>query len=321
MIFALLANPKDGVPYYAARQGDQRVAIYTLDDEPAGSGYFNYDLHDKYGFSSSSGFPRVHTPHGVSGSGKGLGTVLYSSLCAAAFLQSQGRDLRLRMDVNGPGISSQKGTRSDSAEAWWTRAKTTYGLAHEENVWSDDEVEEDVNLKTDEAAYLLKAHGKPGVVIHRSFMHVEGVRTRTGTVDVYPFKSAEEYHLVVGFVELESDAAAWREVGCEPMFYIDVPAIVALNYGSLWNPKRRFTDAQRDDIFAALLDCAKQANASKDELRSMAVRYLAHADVEDGRSRRNPSGNATELREAMGQVKKLRTKLGWDVFLSDPEAP
>lgn len=146
-LIAVILNPKTLQPclaYYSS--ASSQIYITTPEGKLVGTGYFDSDqpAGDKYRVSEVSGYPRAHTPKGVTEMGSGYGTVLYAALAAAAHLNSE-QDLDLELSVDGDGISSNV-HRSASANAWWDAAKRRH-IAFAETIEIDREQIEEFGLE------------------------------------------------------------------------------------------------------------------------------------------------------------------------------
>lgn len=126
----VIINPKTFEPCLPFKVKDKHktFAFYTPDTKNTGDvfrvmgrGYFDDANGDAYD-TSSSGYPRVHTPDGVRVLRKGYGTVLYTTLCLAATLEEMGELTIKDIEPSARGISSNS-ERSNSAKAWWKQAR------------------------------------------------------------------------------------------------------------------------------------------------------------------------------------------------------
>jgi hypothetical protein len=150
MFMGCILNPKTLQPSFVYWSHDMdRVVITDHHGRRVGAGYYDTSGHSDYKTSEASGYPRAHTPDGVSVTGMGYGTVLYSGLSMGAMLASKGLT-DFELDVDGEGISSNE-HRSYSASKWWRSAKEL-GIAYEEEVEGDEqeeEVEEEFDVTLD----------------------------------------------------------------------------------------------------------------------------------------------------------------------------
>lgn len=115
--FALLVNPRTGVLYQAVKGRLAEIKIKPVIGSEAGAGSLN--SIDEEACEEATGFPRSHV-YEVERQGIGLGTVVYTALTCAAF---DVKELGLRTNVNGPGVSSSPEDRTDDASAWWSNAE------------------------------------------------------------------------------------------------------------------------------------------------------------------------------------------------------
>lgn len=131
VMIAVVVNPKDGRAYFVEVAGNTVFIEDRITRSVVGEGTFEYDRSET---EIITGFPRVHTDHGVKQTDVGLGTVLYTGMCAAAAMDFQ-KKISLDVAIHGPGISSDS-NRSTSASKWWNNAKNKYGLAiHIKSSW------------------------------------------------------------------------------------------------------------------------------------------------------------------------------------------
>lgn len=225
-VFAILVNPRDATLHHGFLDYN-KVKLYSLDNTHQGQGYFN-DGNSKYRVASDvTGLPRVHTPSGVREGGTGLGTVLYTALCTAAHLRFE-NVLGFEADVDGDGISSQEGTRSKSAEAWWENAKERYGLAH----LVEGEVEEEFDRcfsrgirEWVEQALANSLEGAASVDVDHYELCAGGTANILAQADAYPWENATKRHLVVALYRGDesaeepeaTDPGAWELVSREAL--------------------------------------------------------------------------------------------------------
>lgn len=152
----IVVNPKTRMPCFVEAVPKRTVNVFTIgtaDVERIGEGYFEGDeSSDYYRPSLLTGYPRSHTPKGVSTKGTGYGTVLYVGMCLAATIENRS-GLGLTMPTENDGICSAAGAgqRSREAGAWWDEA-VRRGLASRSDYEDEDggvEKEDDINLRLD----------------------------------------------------------------------------------------------------------------------------------------------------------------------------
>lgn len=281
--FALVVNPRGGLLYdcYVARNG--HVSIHNLiDNEKVGSGYFNDDITNKYGISSSvTGLPRVHTPSGVSEHGIGLGTVLYTALCTAAHQRHEGV-LEFSADVDGDGISSKPGTRSDEADDWWTAAKKRYGLAWEISGEVEESFEKTITRGyKDEVEKIASTHFKGSDVTVNSYeIQMEGIRLEEAEADAYPFDSATEAHLVVAVCDnvgetdfIDYSTSDWTVLDKDALALSNMSVISAEMRGREYREK-----ASQSATW--LLKLGQEAGVKARDLDAMRLRLITGVDLD-----------------------------------------
>ena len=198
VVLGLVVNPRDHVPVLVTTDGAY-VGIRGLKTTSLffkhGSGYYDTSGHSRsYEAEQLTNFPRVHTPDGVAPRGSGYGTVLYTALCAGAFLNDAG-DAEISMNTDGPGICSEEEGRSSEATKWWTAANRK-GLTSIDEIEGEAEREENVDLEVPTDA--LEPYVDEGSVVYVNSVNVDiekdGEPLR---VDSYKYADAESSNLVV----------------------------------------------------------------------------------------------------------------------------
>lgn len=205
----LLVNPKLARPVLGYWDG-REVDILALDDDEwlsIGTGYYG-DTDDPA--TSATGYPRSHTPSGVTIKKQGYGTCLYTALCLGAHHNAEGTLRLFRYGPDGDGISSETDSRSTEADHWWSRAKDL-GLAREV---VEDQTEESVDVTSElsDAVSESEVDGKRVAYVNTINVDLEA----SVTADVYPYESAEEHDLVLAEFAVEvpfvSVEALWTMV-------------------------------------------------------------------------------------------------------------
>ncbi len=302
-IYGLLVNPKNAELFYCAKDGDKTFVICALSDDVVGEGFFNDTTSAKmYGESSQiSGYPRVHTPAGVSTKGSGLGTVLYTALCLAAHEQFQKRMTIPGIDVSADGISSD-GHRKQEASSWWKAAREKYGLAVQ--------VEGCVSREKGFIRSVFSGSDKEKVC---------GLKA-----DVYPYKNTKG--LVVGSVG-RNDYLLFSSLSPSRVrFTSDARKIIAsLNTGMI----RKYDKEKQKTAIEGILKLAQSVGVSVADRKGLVLRYTEGVDETTLRS--NPSGRSRVVvkyygngmrsnpasPEAVAEVKRvhrMRESLGWAAF-------
>lgn len=277
--FGLLVNPKNG-DFIFADISRREVTIMRLDNVDAGSGYFERGSSG-YGWTYDvTGYPRVHTPSGVSTRGGGYGTALYTALCYAAYL-SDVEDMGQHgppSAIDGRGISSGE-PRSDYATAWWTRAKDVYGLAS----LVEGEITEDFDLNFD-SGYKNVARdiaeselGARKVSISDYRIELSGSAEVPKEADAYPYRNAESANLVLAKLDRTS-----LKFNCQPIdnfSEVNTKAILAGSFGMLGETFRNDrTDRDAYESAELLLSLLKEHGASKSDVERCRLRFLTGVD-------------------------------------------
>jgi hypothetical protein len=281
--FALVVNPRGGLLYECYLSSTGHVSAHSLiNNEKVGSGYFNDNINNKYGMSSlATGLPRVHTPSGVVTSGIGLGTVLYTALCTASHLRYE-NVLEFEADVDGDGISSQPGTRSREAEAWWTAAKERYGLASE--VSGDVEASFSKTISSGyqhEVEQIVSSHFKGSDVDVKSYdLSVEGIRMQDVEGDAYPFDAATNSHLVVALCN-DVRKPDFDDYDTSDWTVLDREALALLNMSTIASEMRGSEYRERAVSIAKwLLRLAQDAKVSARDQDAMRLRMITGVDID-----------------------------------------
>jgi hypothetical protein len=302
----LIINPKTKEPVLATTDGHY-VGIRSLRQESLlkklGTGYLSDSNEDA---TKATGYPRVHTPDGVTVGGMGYGTALYSAICDGAHLRY--RDLvEISARGDGDGICSDTKDRSGSADRWWAAARRQ-GLT-EEHTEEDEEREENVELDLEPSD--LSCVETDGRIVYVNKVSVDIEKTTEITFDTYSYDSLIAHNLVAaeivttlpGVTTEGSDLyVLWREVLEDPDLIIDTNdvALLALDVRGL------------SEDAVSLLSLAYLANgqsdAAVDDLRN---RWARNLDPGAG------SGQGRLFKaNGMSDVVEARRISGWDA-LSD----
>lgn len=228
----LIVNPKTKEPVLATTDGSY-IGIRSLRQESLlkklGTGYLSDNQEDA---SYATGFPRVHTPDGVTTGGMGYGTALYSAICDGAHL-----DFKKRVEIShwgrGDGICSDTKDRSGAADRWWAAA-LKIGLT-EEHIEEEEEREEDVELDLEPSD--LSCVRTEGKIVYVNKVSVDLEKTTEKTFDTYSYESLVGHHLVAAEIVVElpdvitsgSDLyALWQAVLEDPDLIIDTNDVALL---------------------------------------------------------------------------------------------
>lgn len=288
-IFALLVNPRDGRPYCAVGSIDAgAVTLVNVDGQRVGGGYLDTEASSKYVSSAvATGLPRAHTPDGVTGKGGGLGTLLYTGLCARAHLGAiDALDLPKWMaGYGGDGISSETSTRTAQADAWWLRARERFGLAEVVTGCdhSDFDGEVAVSERAAKAALSIKFGVDPKVIEldgNDLAVKASGYYEQCGVeFDAYPYRHARDAHLVVALVKSDYEEPKLNGITPDSLIEVDTQALAALNVASL---RVTFKDKRSAwSNFNWLVEVAEAAKVPAREIDRMKLRFVTGVDNDD----------------------------------------
>ncbi len=136
VFLGIVVNPKTSAPIFVQRKANSQMTVqimglgqtsapvggreervYTI----LGDGYLNDDK-EYSGPTDVTGYPRSHTPHGVTEKGGGYGTALYTGLVLLAAAHDNEEIVIPGLLGKGAGICSDEDTRSDAATRWWRKS-------------------------------------------------------------------------------------------------------------------------------------------------------------------------------------------------------
>lgn len=298
----LIVNPKTKEPVLATTDGEF-VAIRSLREATLlmklGEGYHSNSQEPA---SSATGYPRVHTPRGVTIPKMGYGTALYSALCCGAHLEDIGL-VEISMSKSGNGICSDTVDRSKDADRWWAAA-LKIGLTDEE-VEEEEEKDENVDINVDADDLDRVAGLDEGKIVYVNQVNVDIEKTSEKTFDYYTYKSLEKHNLLVASVVVDmpgvyNDGAdlsvLWRKVLEEPGCIdeaLEAP-LLALDVRGL--------DADAISLLSLLYMAAGLKDAEVDAMRERWERRLdPGATSPQGRLfRANGMADVAEAREFCG---------------------
>ena len=226
----IVVNPKLKQPLLAVTDGEY-VSIRSLLEESflvrIGRGY---PSENREAASSSTGYPRVHTPDGVRPQGLGYGTSLYSALCLGAHLDFED-SVRIRMSKRGNGICSDSRDRSGEADQWWSAA-VRRGLADEEtdeDTRKEENVDVTSDVDTDDLQRLVGSDER--VVSYVNTVSVDFEETESLTFEYVTYDSLTNYSLVCGEVTYKVERApAGDDVSMLWHAVLDEPDIIGSTY-------------------------------------------------------------------------------------------
>lgn len=310
-MIGLVVNPRLNEPLLVTTDLEF-VAIRSLSEGDFlfkhGAGYPS-DQREKA--ADATGYPRVHTPHGVKPTGKGYGTSLYSALCMGAYLTNH-ELVEIGMKVHGDGISSAEADRSREADAWWDAALGR-GLT-EKDVTEDTEKEENVEIGRDVGPSDINV-SVDGEIVYVNSVDVDIEKTVEERFDYYTHDSMTDHDLSVAEFAVEiprglngpdSTEFLWRAIVEDPgLIYqtFDVP-LLGIDVRGL------------DESFINLLSLLYLHAGLKDQdVDSLRERWRygldpGHISAQQQLFRANASG--------MANVQWARERANWDALRSLP---
>jgi hypothetical protein len=307
-VLGFVVNPKTKQPLIVCTDGEY-VSIRSLDDGTLfvkeGVGY---PSNEHEAAADATGYPRVHTPQGVTSKGGGYGTALYTGLCLGAWQVYWDR-AKIGMSKTGQGISSAESDRSREASRWWDAAHDR-GLTGRKEEEGESETEEHVNVDVDADDLNRIVSLDEGEITYVNEVDVDVTKPGEDLVfDYYKFKSAQKHNLVllacsVTIPDLPVDeqlSYLWRQEMDNPetTYEVDDDVLLALDVRGL------------DPHFINLLALAYAGV----ELGEKAIDDMRHRHEHDldpgsespqGRLFKN-AGNAA----GMGEVLRARRRVGW----------
>lgn len=353
VFLGVVVQPKTKRPIYVLQTDPRRAYLNiqerTLDGEyeEVGSGYFDTGGYEEP--AVLTGYPRSHTPSGVTEKGGGYGAALYTGLVVFAHAEAEGEVKVSGLIGSGSGISSSTDVRSTSADKWW-KSYTERGLVYqvEGTVGGDEEQEEEEEDSGDLSDYVssrgldkitsairdavndeMSSYSDDGWwVTSISDLRVNVVRTtmvgadeKEVVADVYTLENAAKADLVAVIEVVDGGIDSWaRRVGLDFEGEGYKNAIVAMNYAGE-DPK----------VVARFVDIARHLGATDTELKDMVAlagvntssRETAEAAIATGVEASGPSAEGVEMLRvsrrvsksallgALGRLEKRRAKLGW----------
>jgi hypothetical protein len=326
----VVINPKLKVPLLVVAEGGHIHirAFPTVDEdgedqdwEDLGDGYYGSDSG-----SSITGLPRSHTPNGrrhglrpnsVVETGQGYGTSLYTALCLGAHqnyeAREEGESNRYTISKylpTGDGISSMEGTRSESAEDWWSAARRRKLVSSEEH----DETDEGVNV-TSEYAYRIEGQEYEGGEI-TNVNTIDVDVSKITNVDVYKWQSAIEHNLIIAsftvdVVEIKV-RGLWRALQQDGIHEAYPRWILAIDVRGLTL-----------DAINLLGVIGQSAGVDEADLTNLRYRW-EHGLDPSMEIRQLPlqfranSAEGLAAREAVEQAAEIRQASGWDLLADLP---
>lgn len=304
----VIVNPKTKIPVHVWWDFANATIWSLNEDDPTswleknGQGYFGEDE-----VSSMAGYPRSHTPSGVTPQGMGYGTCLYTALCMAAHWNSEG-NVSLHSE-KGDGIASGLG-RSSKASRWWEQA-VELGLASEEE-GGENEVDVEENdiasaiedvIDTDRLARRLGWLEVTSVYI-TSRCSATGTKMSDegGSFNVYPFSAAMDNNLVVFSAAWIADDVYGENPGWKDFRWVDL---------DLFGPEKedREPDIIVSDALLAL-NVTDQPVGFVQMLTRMAKKDGAPTDAVDALVRRHEAGlDPSDFNRSGGSSETIRKGL------------
>ena len=313
-LVGMVVNPKLRKPVLVTLENDEKHVNIWRGDEGTpyeGQGYFEAGYGEYSKPMEATGLPRVHTPDGVRTRKMGFGTTLYTGLCLTAHKAMEG-DVRIDSPVEGDGISSDSGTRSASADAWWHQARK---LKLAESVESSvDEENVDIDVDADELDGCVSTDD------YKTITYVNTVNvdlSETIEADSYTYDAATAVSLVALNMTFEmprgvsesSLRSAWKDMVAE-----EGQSIEDVYEDAIWAFDVRGLSQGVMNILAVAL---RESGASEDELHMLRFRWENNLDPDTPvRQMQLPftpnSSEGRQVRAALQNVKELRKELGWN---------
>lgn len=303
VFLGVVVNPKTKAPVFVVKRAHtertidifaavpefERGALYTYKE--VGQAYLNEDI-DYAGPTEVTGYPRSHTPSGVTEHGAGYGTALYTGLVLLATADFDGEVKLPGLRGHGAGICStpSDGTRSKAADAWW-QAAVRRGLADRTAGFTEDH-EPETETREDSgplSEFVSRASfrrvmdaienaiaetewslddAEVRVEVRREVeLEESGRASETITVDVYTLANAEHHNLIAVRDVQRGSFLSWA-ANAKPDGVADRNVILALNIA-------------REDIrvVGKLALCARAAGATEGEVTAFLMRHRFGADV------------------------------------------
>jgi len=304
----IVVNPKTCEPLISFTDGDyQSIRSLHVDTllEKVGRG-FHSTGHESA--SVATGYPRVHTPEGVTEKGGGYGTALYTALCLGAHLVDEDL-IEISMSTKGGGICSAEEDRSHAASHWWNASRRR-GLTKEQiEEETEEEREENVELAVDpddlERCIGRNVDGKI-VYVNSVSVDIERETTTEKIFNYYTWDSAENHHLVVcgaPILEFSNLRGIWQHVLEAPDSLVDLDrtALLALDVRGL-DP----------DALNLIELCYLAAGLTEADVDSLRYRWQHDLDVgEVSPQLRLFRPNAETRAAGLERVAEARRASGW----------
>lgn len=185
----LTVNPRSKEPLLVVTDGTH-VGVRSLKEASLlykhGSGYYDTDGHGKSKAAENvTGYPRSHTPSGVTPQGAGYGTSLYTALSLGAYLVNNGH-AKIEMDVEGDGISSESEGRSREADAWWDSAHNRRLTLRQTDETEEKEEYVKLDLDTDDLEGCVSLEDNQ-TLDYVNEVNVDITTTEEMIIDTYPY--------------------------------------------------------------------------------------------------------------------------------------
>ena len=302
IFIGIVVNPKNGKPAFVQRKPawsrTARVFASELESEtggrggrpatnyiPIGEGYLDECGSSYSRFARAVGYPRVHTPGGLSGAsqGKGWGVTLYVGLAMLATGEARKIYTLPGLCGSGEGIHSIQNDRSEAAESWWARARNR-GLVTEEEIEGDADTsyeEETDSIEWRSLSSAMRSTIEDALSGRFDFSRIDDASfdivrevpveddEGSATCDVLTFDACWEHNLIALFDPREGSWEEWGKLS--PMQSdageYDKDVIVALNLVD-----------EDEDIARWFVDLAKQSGATAAEIEGMKIRAEYRAD-------------------------------------------
>jgi len=350
VFLGIVVQPKTKRPIYIVREAQQARTVQIVEADPSGKyailgeGYLDRPGSD-YAFTAEiSGYPRAHTPEGVTERGGGYGTCLYTGLILLACAEFRGLLNVPSLAGSGEGISSETSGRSSSADAWWAAAgwrrlteQVGRSGGEETETLSDQDLDNYLSSRSrqkiremiSEAVSDYEGWWPTSITIRAD---LERTTEAERTVDVYTFESAVQAGLVALVDVVEGSPTKWaaREEFDGEAFKdvllalnvsgesLEVVAKLAQIAATLGATRQEIDDMTLRNRFAATLPEDAEPAAEEPQLppRSAAPPTSMQVERLSVRARvPEPSrGERQRVAQALGRLEERRARLPWDAI-------
>lgn len=330
-VLGIVVNPRNKEPVLVTTDGAHVGIRGLLADRVGfrhGHGYYDTSGHGKSKeIESTTGYPRSHTPSGVTPRGAGYGTSLYTAMSLGAYLVATG-EASVRMDVEGEGISSESEGRSYEADRWWDAAHDKGLTDRKEEETEEKEEDVDIDIDADDLQNCVSLdEGQSLDYVNR--VSVDILTTTTLTIDTYPYynkysnRAAWNNDLVIAefYMQKLDDEIIPEDLtpGSELRWLTEQAAEEPDFFGDINNDALLALDVRHlDKQTMRLLSLCYAANGLKDkDIDAMWLRWSHDLDPEAAAAQQHlfsPNGRAA----ALSDVVEARNNVPWKRLASLP---